>query len=230
MNWDLRKHDPYSVYPRFDFDVPTGNRGDAYDRARVRLFECYESAEIIEQAVAQLTAGPVKAEGFPRLLTPRPGEAYDHIESARGSLGRLYRVRRQPAPIPREVPLAGVLQPRIAAACSPRGPRCRTWSSTRFARPGVRGGGPVNGLRRRTRVGPWRRPADRACGASRRVVGAAVWPVASRCASARTGPGRRVSFQTLADTRQAAAQRGHHAVPGGRWRCFVLRRSSCSSR
>lgn len=107
VNWDLRKHDPYSVYPRFEFDVPTGTRGDVYDRARVRLFECYESVKIIEQAVAQLEPGPVKAEGLPRLLAPRPGDAYDHIESARGSLGvyivsdgspRPYRVKfRSPA-------------------------------------------------------------------------------------------------------------------------------------
>ena len=32
-------------------------------------------------------AGPVKAAGVPRLIRPRPGDAYDHIESARGSLG-----------------------------------------------------------------------------------------------------------------------------------------------
>jgi NADH-quinone oxidoreductase subunit D len=107
VNWDLRKHDSYSVYPRFDFDVPVGERGDAYDRARVRLFECYEACRIIEQAVSQMQSGPVRAEGFPRLLAPRPGDAYDHIESARGSLGvyivsdgspRPYRVKfRSPA-------------------------------------------------------------------------------------------------------------------------------------
>jgi NADH-quinone oxidoreductase subunit D len=87
VNWDLRKHDTYSVYPRFDFDVPTGSNGDCYDRARVRLFECYESCRIIEQAIAQMEPGPIKASGMPRLLAPRPGDAYDHIESARGSLG-----------------------------------------------------------------------------------------------------------------------------------------------
>ncbi|MBE0416475.1 MAG: NADH-quinone oxidoreductase subunit D [Coriobacteriia bacterium] len=87
VNWDLRKHDTYSVYPRFDFDVPTGTNGDCYDRARVRLFECYESCRIIEQALAQMEPGPINASGMPRLLAPRPGDAYDHIESARGSLG-----------------------------------------------------------------------------------------------------------------------------------------------
>ena len=87
VNSDLRKHDPYSVYPRMDFDVVVGDNGDAYDRGRCRLFECHESARIIAQAVAQLPGGTVMADGMPRLLTPPPGEAYDHIESARGSLG-----------------------------------------------------------------------------------------------------------------------------------------------
>lgn len=87
VNWDLRKHDPYSVYPLMDFDVVVGERGDAYDRGRVKLLECYESCRIIEQAVAQMHGGPVRSEGLPRLLAPAPGDAYDHIESARGSLG-----------------------------------------------------------------------------------------------------------------------------------------------
>jgi NADH-quinone oxidoreductase subunit D len=87
VKWDLRKHDPYSVYPRMDFDVVVGENGDAYDRNRCRLLECYESCKIIEQAVSQMQRGPVKVDGLPRLLAPPPGDAYDHIESARGSLG-----------------------------------------------------------------------------------------------------------------------------------------------
>lgn len=90
VDWDLRRDDAYSVYPRFDFEVPLGERGDCYDRARVRLWECVESCRIIGQALdqlAELEPGGIKAEGLPRLLAPRPGDAYDHIESARGSLG-----------------------------------------------------------------------------------------------------------------------------------------------
>jgi len=107
VNWDLRKHDPYSVYPRFDFDIPVGTEGDCFDRARCRLFECYESCRIIEQAISQMPKGPVMTEGLPRLLKPQPADVYDHIESARGSLGvylvsdgsiRPYRVKfRSPA-------------------------------------------------------------------------------------------------------------------------------------
>ena len=87
VNWDLRKHDPYSVYPRMEFDVVVGERGDAYDRNRVKVLECYESAKIIVQAISQMSRGAFKAEGLQRLITPPVGDAYDHIESARGSLG-----------------------------------------------------------------------------------------------------------------------------------------------
>lgn len=105
--WDLRRGDPYSIYPRVDFDIPVGEAGDCYDRALVRVWEVVESCRIIEQALDQIEPGPINAEGWPRLLAPRPGDAYDHIESARGSLGvyivsdgspRPYRVKfRSPA-------------------------------------------------------------------------------------------------------------------------------------
>jgi NADH-quinone oxidoreductase subunit D len=85
--FDIRRNDPYSVYPRLDFRVPVGDNGDCFDRGRVRLLEAIESCRIIEQALDQIEPGPVKADGMPRLLRPRPGDAYDHIESARGSLG-----------------------------------------------------------------------------------------------------------------------------------------------
>ncbi|MDP2932197.1 MAG: NADH-quinone oxidoreductase subunit D, partial [Chloroflexota bacterium] len=32
VKWDIRKVDPYSVYDRFEFDIPTGTVGDCYDR------------------------------------------------------------------------------------------------------------------------------------------------------------------------------------------------------
>jgi len=85
--FDIRKNDPYSVYPRLNFEVPVGENGDCFDRSRVKLAECFESCRIIEQALDQMEPGPVKASGVPRLIRARPGDAYDHIESARGSLG-----------------------------------------------------------------------------------------------------------------------------------------------
>jgi NADH-quinone oxidoreductase subunit D len=85
--FDIRKNDPYSVYPRIDFRVPVGENGDCFDRSRVKLLEAIESCRIVEQALDQIEDGAVMTPGLPRLLRPRAGDAYDHIESARGSLG-----------------------------------------------------------------------------------------------------------------------------------------------
>jgi len=85
VEWDLRKKDPYSVYDRFEFDIPTGSAGDCYDRYRVRVEEMRQSHRILEQAVKQLPSGPVKAE-VPHLVRPPVGEAYAHIESPKGEL------------------------------------------------------------------------------------------------------------------------------------------------
>ncbi len=85
VKWDLRKADPYSIYDRFEFDIPTGSAGDCYDRYRIRVEEMRQSLRIIEQAVKQLPSGSVKAE-VPHLVHPPVGEAYAHIESPKGEL------------------------------------------------------------------------------------------------------------------------------------------------
>lgn len=85
VEWDLRKADPYSIYDRFEFDIPTGTAGDCYDRYRVRIEEMRQSVRIIEQAVKQIPSGPVKAD-VPHLVRPPVGDAYAHIESPKGEL------------------------------------------------------------------------------------------------------------------------------------------------
>ncbi|MFC2021082.1 NADH-quinone oxidoreductase subunit D [Chloroflexota bacterium] len=86
VKWDLRKADPYSIYDRFDFDIPTGSTGDCYDRYRVRIGEIQQSLSIIRQAVEQLPSGPVRAD-VPHLIHPPAGEVYTHIETPKGELG-----------------------------------------------------------------------------------------------------------------------------------------------
>jgi NADH-quinone oxidoreductase subunit D len=86
VKWDLRKADPYSVYDRFDFEIPTGEIGDNYDRYRVRIEEMRNSVHILEQAISQLPKGEVQAK-VPQLLRPPRGEAYGHIEGPKGELG-----------------------------------------------------------------------------------------------------------------------------------------------
>ena len=86
VKWDIRKADSYSVYDRFEFDIPTGTVGDCYDRYRQRVAEMRESLRIIKQAVEQMPPGPVKAE-VPHLLHPPAGEAYGRLEAPKGELG-----------------------------------------------------------------------------------------------------------------------------------------------
>jgi NADH-quinone oxidoreductase subunit D len=56
--WDLRKHQPYEVYDKMDFDVPVGVNGDTYDRYLVRVEEMRQSNRIIQQCVKWLRANP----------------------------------------------------------------------------------------------------------------------------------------------------------------------------
>jgi NADH-quinone oxidoreductase subunit D len=86
VKFDLRKDAPYSVYDKFEFDVPTGTNGDCYDRYRVRVEEMRQSLRIIKQAVEQMPAGKEKTPTPQRLRTPK-GEVYTQIESPRGMLG-----------------------------------------------------------------------------------------------------------------------------------------------
>ncbi|MFC1934715.1 NADH-quinone oxidoreductase subunit D [Chloroflexota bacterium] len=86
MKWDLRRADPYSIYDRFEFDIPTGSVGDCYDRFQVRMREMRQSLRIVEQAVKDIPQGPVKAD-IPHLIRPPTGEAYAHIEAPKGELG-----------------------------------------------------------------------------------------------------------------------------------------------
>jgi NADH-quinone oxidoreductase subunit D len=86
VSWDIRKKDPYSIYDRFEFDIPTGRAGDCYDRYRVRIEEMRQSLRILRQAREQIPTGRVLNE-VPLRLRPPVGEAYAHIEAPKGDLG-----------------------------------------------------------------------------------------------------------------------------------------------
>ncbi len=62
FEWDYRKNRPYSGYENFEFEVPTGNRGDCYDRCAVRVEEIWQSLRIIEQCLNNMPEGPYKAD------------------------------------------------------------------------------------------------------------------------------------------------------------------------
>ena len=88
FKYDIRKDEPYSIYDRFDFDVPVGTHGDCFDRYTVRLEEMRQSLRIVEQALDQMPkTGPLMAEKMPRMLRIPPSECYMRTENPRGEYG-----------------------------------------------------------------------------------------------------------------------------------------------
>ncbi|HED05005.1 MAG TPA: NADH-quinone oxidoreductase subunit D [Candidatus Fraserbacteria bacterium] len=99
LEYDIRRAFPYSVYPDFDFDIPTQTAGDAYARYLVRMAEMAQSLKIVEQALDKLPEGPVntvsrdlsdrntyRSHPWRHFVVP-PGEVYQSIESPRGEKG-----------------------------------------------------------------------------------------------------------------------------------------------
>jgi NADH-quinone oxidoreductase subunit C/D len=68
FDWDFRKRQPYSGYDQFQFDIPTAQSGDCYDRAVVRVEEMRQSLRIIEQCMDNMPAGPFQSDHH--LATP----------------------------------------------------------------------------------------------------------------------------------------------------------------
>ncbi len=85
--YDIRKSEPYSAYPRFDFEIPIGENGDIFDRYMVRMREMEQSLRIMEQALDKLPDGPIMAEKVPKRIKPAVGEVYQAVETARGEFG-----------------------------------------------------------------------------------------------------------------------------------------------
>ncbi len=108
---DLRRDNPYLVYPELDFTIVTADESDVLARFYVRVGEMKESAKILRQALRKLPDGPITAQE-PRRVLPRKertytrmeelihdfmlinlgidppvGEVYQGIESSKGELG-----------------------------------------------------------------------------------------------------------------------------------------------
>ena len=66
--YDVRKAQPYFVYDRMTFDVPTGAHGDNYDRYLVRMEEMEQSMRIVEQALAKIPQGPIQVDDAGRVI------------------------------------------------------------------------------------------------------------------------------------------------------------------
>jgi NADH-quinone oxidoreductase subunit D len=115
VRWDLRKTQPYCDYDTYEFDIPVGTVGDAYDRYSVRVNEIRQSTRIAAQAIQRLRAmgssGDYRLRDYKYVLPPKEevkhsmealihhfkivahgffppvGEAYAAIEAPKGELG-----------------------------------------------------------------------------------------------------------------------------------------------
>jgi NADH-quinone oxidoreductase subunit D len=115
VDWDLRRDQPYCGYDQYQFDIPTGKNGDAYDRYLVRVNEIRQATRIAKQAIQKIRAlgekGEYRLRNYKYVLPPKEdvktsmealihhfkivahgffppvGEAYAAIEAPKGELG-----------------------------------------------------------------------------------------------------------------------------------------------
>jgi NADH-quinone oxidoreductase subunit D len=111
LEWDLRKVFPYSGIEQYEFDVPTGEHGDVFDRYLVRIEEMRQSLRIVAQVLETMPGGDYRTEDRKVTPPPRkridesmealihhfkiftegykvpPGEVWQSVESPRGELG-----------------------------------------------------------------------------------------------------------------------------------------------
>jgi NADH-quinone oxidoreductase subunit D len=73
LKTDLRREEPYSIYDRFDFDIPTGNRGDCFDRYLVRMERCGRRCASWNRPSSRCpTTGPSCRRSCPGAFAARP--------------------------------------------------------------------------------------------------------------------------------------------------------------
>jgi Ni,Fe-hydrogenase III large subunit len=80
--FDARKAIGYAPYDRLDFEVPVRDDGDVNARLWIRVREVEQSMRLIEQILAQLPEGPLRAD----LGKSGPGEGLALTEAFRGDV------------------------------------------------------------------------------------------------------------------------------------------------
>lgn len=85
---DIRIDDPYEVYDKLDFEVPTAEGGDIWARALVRRQEIRQSIKIVRQVIDKIPEGEIynKIPNPQKWALPK-GDAYARTEAVRGEVG-----------------------------------------------------------------------------------------------------------------------------------------------
>ncbi len=86
VSCDVRKHSPYEIYDKLQFDEVLETAGDSFARYLVRIREMNQSVRIIEQLIDNIPDGDFQAKTKAVLKLPK-GEFYQRVETARGELG-----------------------------------------------------------------------------------------------------------------------------------------------
>jgi NADH-quinone oxidoreductase subunit D len=79
IDYDVRKAKPYLDYEKYDFDIPIGTVGDAFDRYLVRIEEMRQSVKILRQVVKNLPSGPINVSD-PKNFPPRKPDVLMKME------------------------------------------------------------------------------------------------------------------------------------------------------
>lgn len=96
--YDIRKAEPYCIYDRFDFDIPTLKESDIYARYYIRLLEARESIKILQQALRDIPGGEFLGGKGGYTFRPKEGEAYARVEAPKGELGYFVVSDNKPNP------------------------------------------------------------------------------------------------------------------------------------
>ncbi|MCM0604835.1 MAG: NADH-quinone oxidoreductase subunit D [Xanthomonadaceae bacterium] len=79
VNIDLRRDQPYMYYRNVEFDVPTAQNGDSFDRYIVRIEEIKQSLNILIQCAEKIQKGPIWSEDK-RVRIPDKDVVYNTME------------------------------------------------------------------------------------------------------------------------------------------------------
>ncbi|WP_456075919.1 NADH-quinone oxidoreductase subunit D-related protein, partial [Hoylesella nanceiensis] len=83
---DVRKHHPYAMYDKVEFDEITFTHGDSYDRYLVRMAELEQSVRILEQLIDNIPEGDFYIKQKAVIRVPE-GQWYFSCEGSRGEIG-----------------------------------------------------------------------------------------------------------------------------------------------
>ena len=83
---DMRKVQPYSIYPELDFEEVVMEEGDSMARFKCRMREMEESAKILEQLVDNIPEGEYCVK-VPKVIKLPAGKWFQITEGCRGAFG-----------------------------------------------------------------------------------------------------------------------------------------------